>query len=253
MDSNVNYCAALYNKVLTFRPQHRRMLITWFYALLGFIKTQWLPISCALATLFIWESGRRKLRKSEKKLAEHKADAFVELARRDEFLITAAKQRVGEDASSRCAFIDIIGFRMDFLMRKFKRAQVLSKRLGLLGLSGAAISSYITGSNSLGGYTVAASFFVTSISSIALAINTFIAADQDTVSNLILLERTRLELAEFISCADSYEGLDQDTAYYLMAKTVNGLFADSISSQETALKAKIAAHNATEPKETPPT
>jgi hypothetical protein len=225
------------------------MLATWFWIIVHFAQAQWLPLACALGTLFVWELGRRKVKKTEKKLAEYHEDAFVILAKRDIFLVEAAKERVQPEAYNRAAFFDIIGFRLDFLARKFKRAQTLSRRLGIASLCASSVSSFITGSSLFGIATIGLSFTVTSLGAVCLAIVVFLNADTDAVNNLVLAERIRLELAEYIAGADSYEGLTDDEAYYLVAKTLNGLFVDSVSSQEAMLKAKIAAHNATDTQE----
>jgi hypothetical protein len=222
------------------------MIMTWLAVLAAFIKAQWLPIMCAIATLVIWEAGRRKLRKSEAQLKAQSEDAFTILARRDATLIAAAVARLDGKDPNKAAYIELLGYRLEFLVRKFKKSHDLSRKLGISALISSSISSFITGSGFFAGLTVGLSFTVTSCGVVALAIVQFLNSEADAVNNLLLAERIRLEIQQFIGASSEYAGLPLDKAYDLFAATVDGLMAHHITIQEAESKARVAAKNATD-------
>jgi hypothetical protein len=222
------------------------MLPSWFSAILPFLKTQWLPITCALVTLIIWEIIRRGLRKSSARVGDTSEDAFAILAQRDSALIAAAIARLDGADANRAAYVELLGFRLDFLVRKFKKSHDLSKQLGVAALCASSVSSFITGSSFFGHLTIGLSFTVTSIGTVALAIVTFLNADVDAINNLLLAERIRLEITQYVGGSSEYANLCSDESYLLFAATIDQLLLHHITIQEAESKARVAAKNATD-------
>jgi hypothetical protein len=220
------------------------MPASWLATLLDFFKTQWLPITCALVTLIIWESARRSLRNSKAEVKSE--DAFAVLAQRDAALITAAIARLDGTDANRASYVELLGFRLDFLVRKFKKSHDLSKQLGVAALCASSVSSFITGSSFFGHLTIGLSFTVTSIGTVALAIVTFLNADVDAVNNLLLAERIRLEITQYVGGSSEYAKLCDNDAYLLFAATIDDLMLHHITIQEAESKARVAAKNATD-------
>lgn len=214
--------------------------------LLTFLQMQWVALTCTGGALILWEIGRRKLRKSEKKLEAQKEDAFTILAHRDAALIEAAVSRLSGKDPNRAAYVELLGYRLEFLARKFKKSHDLSKQLGIAALCASSVSSFITGSGFFGTFTIGLSFTVTSIGTVALAIVTFLDADADAITNLLLAERIRLEITQYIGSSSEYADLSEEESYKLFAASIDNLLNNHISTQESTAKARLAAKNATD-------
>jgi hypothetical protein len=214
------------------------MLLDLGLRLLAFVKWQWLPISLIALSLFMFGLGRSLRRPPAK--AE---DAFAVLDRSDAVLVQAAIDRLGNLDPNKEAYIRLLGYRLDFLVKKFKDSHHASRKLGITALCAGNVSLFVTGSGFFGGATVGLAFCVNSIGVAAGALVIFLNADIDAISNLLLIERLRLELQQFIGSSSEYASMDTLEAYELFAAQVDGLLAENINTQESELKAKAAAKN----------
>jgi hypothetical protein len=212
------------------------MLLDLFRHTLSFALSQWIPLSLIILSLVMFWAGR-SLRKP-KPQAE---DAFAVLERSDVALVDAAIARLDGLDPNKESYIRLLGYRLDFLVKKFKNSHDLSRKLGITALCAGNVSLFVTGSGFFGAATIGLAFCVNSIGVAALGVSTFLNADMDAVSNLLLIERLRLELQQFIGGSSEYCTLATVDAYNLFASQVDELLSQNINTQESELKARVAA------------
>jgi hypothetical protein len=217
------------------------MLLDLGLKLLVFIQSQWLPISLIASSLLMFGLGR-SMRSAPKK-AE---DAFAVLDRSDAVLVGAAIDRLGGLDPNKEAYIRLLGYRLDYLVKKFKDSHKASRKLGITALCAGNVSLFVTGSGFFGAATVGLAFCVNSIGVAAAALVIFLNADVDAISNLLLIERLRLELQQFVGSSSEYASMDTLPAYELFASQVDGLLSQNINQVESELKARAAAKSVEE-------
>lgn len=206
--------------------------------LIRFIEAQWLPIVCILTVLTAYVVGRYWPRQSSRMMT------FIDvLSKRDASIIAAAICRLEdlEDNRNKVDYIKIVGYRLEYLAQEFKQAERLNTQLGLAALTASALSSFITGSAFFGAATVGLSFTVTSVGALSLAIMQFMGVGRKASEYLVLAERLRLELTQFVGGSSEYASLTLGQGYDRFAATIDNIMGENINAQMAIMKSRVTA------------
>jgi hypothetical protein len=203
-----------------------------------FLQAQWVPIVLVLIVIVAYGIGRYWPRQNKQ------LKTFIDiLAQRDASIIGSAISRLDglPDNTNKIDYVKIIGFRLEYLAQEFKQAERLNMQLGLAALTASALSSFITGSAFFGAATIGLSFTVTSVGALSLAVMQFMGVGRKASEYLILAERLRLELTQFVGGSSEYAPLTLEQGYARFAETIDIIMGENISAHMTIMKSRITA------------
>lgn len=213
-------------------------LHTLLQNLIRILQAQQLPLGMCFLILVFYFIGRYQKRRNSG-IRKVSGDNVMFLSSRDVSLVQSAIDRTSElEAPHKEAYIQQIGYRLEYFSKELKSSDKWEKILGVTALCSSALSSFVTGSGFFGEWTVGLSFSVTSIGAVSLAINQFNGFERRTTAYMGTAEKVRLELMQYVGASSEYEGLSVSDAYDKFAAQTDGILGEHIKAQIALTKRK---------------